>query len=110
MWNYLKTLGQLDIIDELSKTKPVLLFKHSTRCGISAMSLSRFERDMEKSPSFEPYFLDLISHRDVSNEIATRYGIEHQSPQVLLIENGKCTYNTSHNGIYFREANEVARH
>lgn len=104
-WKQLTTLEQLDEIDSISQKRPVFIFKHSTRCSISAAALSRLERKFnpEKAPSLEAHFLDLIAHRDVSNAIADRYGVEHQSPQVLLIQNGQCTYDSSHLGISFDE-------
>lgn len=107
-WQKLTSIDQLDEVDESSKEKPVLLFKHSTSCPISAMALNRFERSYKENTAFEPYYLDLISYRDVSNEIANRYGVRHESPQVLLIKGAKAIYNTSHTAITFEEANEKA--
>jgi bacillithiol system protein YtxJ len=100
MWNDLTQLKQLDeIVNESAKT-PVIIFKHSTRCAISAMALKNFEReyDIEEGKA-KPYFLDLLNHRDISNEIASRFNVEHQSPQLLLIREGKAVYNTSHSDI-----------
>ncbi len=104
-WSHLSAIDQLVDVDSKSKEKPVLLFKHSTRCSISAMTLSRFERSYDESAAFEPYFLDLIAHRDVSDEIARKYGIRHESPQAILIKNGKAIFNASHMGINFDELN-----
>ncbi|WP_462253929.1 bacillithiol system redox-active protein YtxJ [Ekhidna sp.] len=108
-WKELNNVSQLEEIDNLSQEKPVLLFKHSTRCSISAMSLGRFERSFSDDYSFEPYFLDLIAHRDVSNMIAERYGIRHESPQAILIANGKAVFNSSHMGINYEELNSIAK-
>lgn len=104
-WKPLTSESQLEEIDKLSEKQPVLIFKHSTRCSISAASLNRFERkwDDGKSQNLQAYFLDLIANREVSNIIAEKYGIAHQSPQVLLIQNGICVYDTSHFGISFEE-------
>ena len=55
----------------------------------------------------KPYYLDLIAHRDISNKIAQQWNIEHESPQVLVIENGKCTYHNSHMGIDYNELMEL---
>ncbi|MBU3662306.1 MAG: bacillithiol system redox-active protein YtxJ, partial [Bacteroidetes bacterium] len=87
-------LSQLQEIDELSKEKSVIIFKHSTRCSISAMALNRFEKAYAaENPNTLPvYYLDLLQFRPISNEIANRYGIEHQSPQTLLIKNGVCVH------------------
>ena len=90
------------VLDELlnKKGQPILLFKHSTRCSISSMALSRFESEWKLSEEkCHLVFLDLINYRGVSNAIAERTGIVHQSPQVLLIVDGKVIYHNSHNGI-----------
>lgn len=99
-WNALTELKQLDSIVEESAEKPVLIFKHSTRCSISRMALKNFEREynLEESEA-TPYFLDLLQHRDISNEIAQKFQVIHQSPQLLLIKNGKSVYNVSHSEI-----------
>ena len=107
-WNILNNNDQLDQIDESSKQKPILLFKHSTSCPISAMALNRFEREYQQDASFDLYYLDLIAFRDISNEIANRYEVRHESPQVLLIKNGSATFNTSHTAISFEEVKEEA--
>ena len=107
-WNTLNSVDQLNEIDKASNDKPVLLFKHSTSCPISAMALSRFERAYQKDASFDLYYLDLIAFREVSNEIAQRYQVIHESPQILLIKNGKASFNTSHTAISFEEANKEA--
>lgn len=99
-WNALTDLKQLDSIVEESGEKPVVIFKHSTRCSISRMALKNFEREynLEESEA-TPYFLDLLQHRDISNEIAQKFQVIHQSPQLLLIKNGKSVYDASHSEI-----------
>ncbi len=108
-WKNLEDLSQLEEVDNSSKERPVLLFKHSTRCSISAMALGRFERSYDENASFEPYYLDLISHRDISNEVASRYGVRHESPQAILIRNGKAVFDTSHMGICYDELNTESK-
>ena len=98
-WKPLVDLGQLDEIVDLSNEKPVAIFKHSTRCSISRMALKQFENEFDLEDKIVPYFLDLLNHRAISNEIAVRFGVEHQSPQILLIKNGKAIYNDSHSDI-----------
>jgi bacillithiol system protein YtxJ len=98
-WIELTDLGQLNEIMELSHQQPVAIFKHSTRCSISRMALKQFENEFDLEGSVTPYFLDLINHRDISNEIATRFEVYHQSPQLLLIKEGKSVYDTSHSDI-----------
>jgi len=99
-WQQLTTEADLDAVIERSHTVPCVIFKHSTRCSISSMAKSRFERNWDiDEAEIEPYYLDLIAYRPVSNKIAETLGVVHQSPQVILIKNGKATYNTSHNDI-----------
>ena len=99
-WNDLTDLRQLDEIIEESESTPVIIFKHSTRCSISRMALKNFEREYNiEIGNAKPYFLDLLEHRNISNEIALRFEVVHQSPQLILIKNGKAVYTTSHSDI-----------
>ena len=105
VWNDLTDIQQLDAIAQESSETPVIIFKHSTRCSVSRMALKNFEREYAIDiDTAKPYFLDLLEHRDVSNEIASRFGVVHQSPQLILIKNGKAVYTTSHSDI---DATEV---
>ena len=98
-WIPLTDLGQLNEIMNLSHEQPVVIFKHSTRCSISRMALKQFENEFDLGGSVTPYFLDLLNHRDISQEIATRFEVYHQSPQLLLIKEGKSIYDASHSDI-----------
>lgn len=98
-WIQLTSLEQLNEIIDASADKPVLIFKHSTRCSVSRMVLRQFENEFDKEEKITPYFLDLLEHRNVSNEIADRFGVIHQSPQVIVVKDGKAIYNTSHSDI-----------
>jgi len=97
-WIPLTTETQLQQITAFSATKPQVIYKHSTRCGISTIAKNRLERQQPPA-GIDFYFLDLIAHRPLSNAIAERFKIHHESPQVLLIKNGVCVYNESHSGI-----------
>lgn len=98
-WIPLTNLTQLDDIQTISGVKPIVIFKHSTRCSISRMALKQFEREYDLDETVDAFFLDLIEHRDVSNEIASRFNVYHESPQLILIKNGKAVYNVSHSDI-----------
>jgi bacillithiol system protein YtxJ len=103
-WIPLQDLGQLNEIINNSHEKPVVIFKHSTRCIVSRTALKQFELETLQCNVFtenkvDAYFLDLLEHRDISNEIASRFGVQHQSPQLLLIKDGKSVYNVSHSDI-----------
>ena len=98
-WIALKDLGQINEIITISEEKPVVIFKHSTRCSVSRMALKQFENEFNLQDKMDAYFLDLIENRAISNEIAKKFDVMHQSPQLLLIKNGKCIYNISHSDI-----------
>ncbi|GJM59689.1 MULTISPECIES: bacillithiol system redox-active protein YtxJ [Persicobacter] len=100
-WNILEQEQHLEEIREKSFQQPVVIFKHSTRCPISSMSLRFFESNFKEELGVKPYYLDLISFRAISNEIAAQFGVPHQSPQVILIKNGKAVFDTSHHNISF---------
>ena len=107
-WERIENSGQLEELKKQSKEKPVLIFKHSSRCSVSSMALDRLYRNW-KDTDFEkvsPFFLDLISYRNISNQIAQEFGVFHQSPQVILIRDGKAVYDNSHMGINYREIME----
>jgi bacillithiol system protein YtxJ len=97
-WIELKTLDQLETIKAQSEEQPVLIFKHSTRCSTSRMSLDRLERNWntQEMNGIKPYFLDLLSFRQISNLIAEHFQVEHESPQILLISKGKSVLDLSH--------------
>jgi bacillithiol system protein YtxJ len=104
-WIKITATDQLDSIKEKSHQVPQVIFKHSTRCSISSMALGRLERArVPENADF--YYLDLIAHRDISNSIAEFFQVHHESPQVLIIRNGKCVYNESHMGITMDEITE----
>jgi bacillithiol system protein YtxJ len=102
-WISLKNTKQLDEIIAESKTTPVLIYKHSTRCNISRSAFDRLERKWDPSAigSIKRYFLDLLSYREISNRIAEVFQVEHHSPQILLISDGKSVLDLSHYDIDF---------
>ncbi|HMJ47069.1 MAG TPA: bacillithiol system redox-active protein YtxJ [Ferruginibacter sp.] len=107
-WNTLTTESELEEINKRSVEKPQVIFKHSTRCGISSMAKNRLERS--QSPGdLDFYFLDLLAHRSLSNKIAAEFSVHHESPQVLVIKNGECVYDESHSGISMDDIIDQAR-
>jgi bacillithiol system protein YtxJ len=107
-WNSLTDASQLETIKEESFNQPVLILKHSKTCSISSTALNRLERNwkQEKVGDLKPYFLDLLANRPLSAQIASTFDVEHQSPQVLLIKDGACTYSATHFDISFAELEE----
>ena len=108
-WHPLTSIHQLDEISEESKEQPVAIFKHSTRCGISRMVLSNLERDFDlpKDGNYKLYFLDLLANRDISNQVAARFGVQHESPQMLILRDGKVVKHESHHSIQLDTFKEV---
>ena len=98
-WIKLETELQMEEIKSNSNQKLQLIFKHSTRCIISKMALKQFEKEYDFADQMDLYLLDLLQNRDISNQIATNYDIQHQSPQLILIQNSKAIYNASHENI-----------
>ncbi|MEP5256429.1 MAG: bacillithiol system redox-active protein YtxJ [Winogradskyella arenosi] len=98
-WQSLEEVAQLDVIAEKSMVKPQLLFKHSTRCGISRMVLKQFVSDYNLDLNIDLHFLDLLSYRAVSDAIGTKFEVVHQSPQMLIIKNGVVVAHSSHGAI-----------
>lgn len=107
-WNNLEASEQLSTIDLQSTNTPCLILKHSTRCSISVAAKLRLEKNWNfSSDQIKPYYLDLLEHRNISNEIAERYNVYHESPQILLISNGECLLDASHLDINVEEIAEV---
>lgn len=99
-WKTLSTLVELDQVIQRSFEQPVAIFKHSTTCGISAMAKEQLFNGWDLPvEEVELYYLDLLAHRPVSNEVAARLGVVHQSPQIIVIKDGKAIYNISHHAI-----------
>ncbi len=107
-WVQLTDIEQLSAINQESKNQTVLIFKHSTSCSTSATALARLERkwNLDELSEIKTYFLNLLRYRSLSNAIADAYQVEHESPQVLLIQDGQCVYHESHWGISYDEIKE----
>jgi bacillithiol system protein YtxJ len=93
-WKPLNHPDQLDEIINSSRHTPQYIFKHSTRCSISVVAKNRLEKEVPGNTIV--YYLDLLTYRSLSNEVSNRWHVVHQSPQLLKIENGTCTYHASH--------------
>lgn len=99
-WIALVSLDQLEEIKEKSKTKPQIIFKHSTTCGISRMVMNTFKSSYTLDGNqADLYYLDLLSNREVSNEVGYKFQVMHQSPQLLVIKNGVAAADASHGSI-----------
>jgi len=100
-WEDITSAAQLDGIEQTSFKHPVVIFKHSTRCSTSMFSWNRIKAlpaNDQQGTAF--YFLDLLQHRDISNLIAEKWKVKHESPQVLVISEGKVQAHASHEDVY----------
>ncbi|WP_445385201.1 bacillithiol system redox-active protein YtxJ [Robiginitalea sp. IMCC44478] len=99
-WIPLQDEGQLEDLKMASKSKPQIVFKHSTSCGLSSMILRRFEKSqLQAEVEADYYYLDLIRFRQLSNTIAEMFEVPHQSPQLLIVRDGKLRAHASHSAV-----------
>ncbi|GGG46701.1 thioredoxin family protein [Croceivirga lutea] len=100
-WNALTTLEQVNQVIQDSQGKTQVVFKHSTSCGISGMVLRRITTSWSTidTSQVDFNFLDLLAYRNISNAIASKLNVVHQSPQVILLRNGEVVFHTSHGAI-----------
>ena len=96
-WTPLISVEEINTIIEISKIQPILIFKHSTSCGISRMVMKQFESLFnEENKHLKVYYLDLLNFREVSSKLSEVFQVIHQSPQLLVIKNGISVYDKSH--------------
>ncbi|GGD25628.1 bacillithiol system redox-active protein YtxJ [Hyunsoonleella pacifica] len=99
-WIPLSDVKQLDYIEKKSSIKAQVIFKHSTRCGISNMVQRQFISEYNFSEKdLDLYYLDILSYRQVSDEVGYKFQLIHESPQLLVIKNGTLVANASHGQI-----------
>lgn len=102
-WLPLTDDKQLDEIVNASYQKPIAIYKHSTRCSVSVMVKKALEQQWRLSADIPVYYLDLLAYRPISNRIAELFNVEHQSPQLILLKDGKAIYDASHSEVDFEE-------
>ena len=100
-WKTIKSEEDLEKAVKESYQNRVAIFKHSTSCFISKTVLKNFEKEIEneEEQNVSFYFLDLLALRPISNKIAEDFGIRHESPQLIVLENGEAINNASHQDI-----------
>jgi len=103
IFSHWKVLDQMDQLEQLkadSFEKPVVIFKHSIRCGTSSMAQYMLQDKWDfKAEELDFYYLDIINNRPISNKIAEDYGVVHHSPQILVVKSGQVVFDTSHHKI-----------
>jgi bacillithiol system protein YtxJ len=109
-------LTSLERIDELerliveSKAQPVLLFKHSFTCGVSAEALDELISHLnEQNVDVRYAIVTVQTHRDVSNAVSTKLGVRHETPQALLVRDGRVVWSASHFRVNAQELNKALR-
>jgi len=92
----LTSLGELDTALAQSTTRPIVIFKHSQTCGTSAQAYEEIEEVLSRGLGADTFLVDVRAHRSISQAIAARFNVRHESPQVLLIQDGAVKWHTSH--------------
>ena len=109
----LTSLERLDELERLlveSQAQPVLLFKHSYKCGISAEALDELIQHLnEQSPDIRYAMVTVQTHREVSNAVSTKLGIRHETPQALLVRAGRVVWSASHFRVNAAELTKAVR-
>lgn len=108
-WRLLDSEEQLDEIVQDSSGDLTAIFKHSTSCGVSSMSLRRFEREYDlELENVKLYILDILSYRSISDEVMKRFQVWHESPQLILLRHGKPLAHFSHHQVQADSLKEYA--
>lgn len=96
----LKTIHGLDELDRMlaaTGDRPLLLFKHSHTCGTSAEALDELVAHLNERPADASYAMVTVqTHREVSNAVARKLGVRHETPQALLVRDGRVVWSASH--------------
>ena len=93
--------------EETLKQPFVVLFKHSQRCGVSLLVQTRvINKIIAENPALDIFMIDVLAQRGISDEIAERFGVHHESPQLIIIKQEEVVYHKSHWGI---NSTEVAQ-
>lgn len=104
-WKKITSANQLEEILMLSEREPVAIFKHSTTCSRSAYAKERLiEAYNAASIQIKVHYLDLLSYRNLSNQVASDLKLVHQSPQFILIKDKRVIYSASHEAISYSKA------
>lgn len=99
-WNQPQNVNELDTV--LGRSDRIqAIFKHSSACGTSAFALRGMEEVIsEVSESVDFSILEVRLQRKLSNYVAEKTGVRHESPQLILMKNGEVVWNASHSAIY----------
>ncbi|MCH7534254.1 MAG: bacillithiol system redox-active protein YtxJ [Bacteroidetes bacterium] len=109
-WIELNHSDQLEKILSSTSDKAVVIFKHSTRCGISAaVKKSLMKQWSYNKEEFKFYYLDLLNQRKISDQIEQQLEVQHESPQIFVVKDGKVLYHASHGNISIERVCEALK-
>jgi len=110
-WIHIKSEDMIDDIKKESYKNRVLIFKYSPKCSINMLMMNMLEREWNCSEleNIKTYFINIIAYRHISNMIESEFDVYHESPQVLIIENGKSIHDVSHGKIRYENLKEVLK-
>ncbi|MEH7298953.1 bacillithiol system redox-active protein YtxJ [Neobacillus drentensis] len=93
----LEKIDSIEQFDEIVKKESrFYLLKHSLTCPISHAAYKEYEKYANENQNMPTYFIAVQDSRPLSNEVAERFQIKHESPQAILFSNGEATWNASH--------------
>lgn len=96
------------MLDEALESKRAILYKHSTRCPVSAVVINEVLRFAASHPDWSIYVLKVIERRALSDTVTERLGVPHASPQAFVIRQGRCVWHASHSGITEQQLSQQA--
>lgn len=100
IWEMISNPSQIDSIIEASKERPQLIYKHSHRCSVCFVSKGNLESAAEDIlEEADMHFVNVVRNREVSDKIASQLDVGHESPQVMLLDQGEVVWNASHGSI-----------
>jgi bacillithiol system protein YtxJ len=106
----LEHLEQLDRLIVESEAQPVLLFKHSYTCGVSAEALDELITHLhEDNPDVRYAMVTVQTHREISNAVSAKLGVRHETPQALLVRDGRVVWSASHFRVNAAELDKALR-
>jgi bacillithiol system protein YtxJ len=108
-WIIIDSADKIYEAEDLSRTERVLIFKFSHLCSISHVMKMLLQREWhEGEMRMKTYIVNVIDNHELSKDIADRFKVKHESPQVIILEKGKAVYNASHGQVKFENLQQYA--
>jgi bacillithiol system protein YtxJ len=105
VWQKISQASQVDSIIESSSERPQLIYKHSHRCSVCFVAKGDLEQSSEDILEHaDMHFVNVVNNREASDYIASELDVRHESPQVILVDQGEVVWHASHGSI---EAEEI---